>query len=375
MIVGTPSRNRRQKRIRLLLASVLAVVVVALGLAGFSITIALRQPTGDDTSVKLAEWARDHDLGIVVTAVENIQYRLNPPATGGAPDTNVLNGIASVHQRVALHASLATTVRPALAGEGKFIAVGGAKRHGDLQITYMRPDTVHTSYLTGIAWMSHKDRFVLHPGNQDPGNLSQWSQPDHISATARPSLLATFNGGFKLKDATGGYYDHGKQAGQLVNGAASLVIYNDGHATVGTWGVDVKLTSDVAYVRQNLQPLIANGVIASNLDAHVQSTWGATVGGSMAVWRSGLGVTSAGDLVYVMGDALSVTALADLLHRAGAVNAMQLDINRAWISFMYYRDHGGTLTPRKMGTFQRPANRYFQPTSRDFIAVYAPKGQ
>ena len=91
------------------------------------------------------------------------------------------------------------------------------------------------------------------------------------------------------------------------------------------------------------------------------------------MWRSGIGVTAAGDVVYVMGDALSVQSLADLLHRAGAVNAMQLDINRNWISFMSYKNVNGTMVPKKMGTFQRPASRYFAPSSRDFVAVYAPK--
>ena len=327
----------------------MAVLLVGLVVVGISLTMFLRQPTGDDASVKLAEWARDHYLGVAVTAAENIQYRLNPPAIGGLPDTSVLNVVTELIPQVALQSPLSTAVKPALPGEGRFTAVGDAKDFGDLQITYMRPDTIHTSYLTGIAWMSHKDQFVLHPGNQDPGNLKLWSQPDHISPTANPSPIATFNGGFKLRDANGGYWDHGKQSGKLIKGAASLVIYKDGHATVGTWGSDVTLTPDVAFVRQNLKPLITNSTVASNLAAHVQSTWGATIGGDMAVWRSGLGVNATGDLVYVMGDALTVTALADILHRAGAVNAMQLDINRSWISFMYYKHHGSALIPKKDG--------------------------
>ena len=134
-------------------------------------TIALRQPTGEDTSVKLAEWARDHGLGAVVTAAEYVQYRLNPPVTGGAPDAAVLNGQIHKAAGIPLHAPLVTPVQPALPGEGKFVAVGGATRRGDLEIAYMRPDPVHTSYLAGSAWMSHKDRFVLHPGFQDPDDL------------------------------------------------------------------------------------------------------------------------------------------------------------------------------------------------------------
>jgi hypothetical protein len=265
-------------------------------------------------------------------------------------------------------------VTPALPHEGQFAPIGPGAAGESVQIAYVRPDSVHTSYLTGIAWMSGRDRFVLHPGQADPPG-SHWSQAPTVPSASRSSLVATFNGGFKMKDARGGYYDHGVTAGTLTRGAASLVITKDGRATVGQWGQDVGMSPDVAYVRQNLRPLIEHGVIAKNLSTNVESNWGATLGGHAAVWRSGLGETRSGDLVYVMGDALTVSSLADLLQRAGAYNAMQLDINRAWVSFDWYRSHGGALTPHKMGTFERVANRYLQPVSRDFVAVYAPSTQ
>ena len=50
---------------------------------------------------------------------------------------------------------------------------------------------------------------------------------------------------------------------------------------------------------------------------------------------------------------------------------MQLDINKAWVSFMAYTHSGSNVTAHKLGDFQRPADRYLNPTSRDFIAVYA----
>jgi hypothetical protein len=342
---------------------------------------ALRAPGDDDASVKLAEWARAHGLGPVVTAAEAVQYKLSPPQTGGTPDTSQLSSAAAeptnaVKQpaaglaTIARQTRLTTPVMPALAGEGVFVPAVTTKAGPVVQFAYLRPDSVHTSYLTGVAWMSHTLSFVLHPGFQDPG-IAGMSQPAQIKDSALPGLVASFNGGFKLKDAQGGYYDHGKTVGSLTAGAASFVIYKDGHATVGVWGSDVSLTPDVVFVRQNLQPLISGGVIAPNLDANVQSNWGATVGGGYAVWRSGIGVTATGDLVYAGGDALSVGSLADILHRAGAVTAMQLDINKAWVSFMSYTSSGGKVTPHKLGSFQRPADRYLNPTSRDFVAVYA----
>ncbi|MGH3417345.1 MAG: hypothetical protein ACRDSS_12825, partial [Actinocrinis sp.] len=96
-----------------------------------------------------------------------------------------------------------------------------------------------------------------------------------------------------------------------------------------------------------------------------------TIKNSYFIARSGVGMTAKGDIVYVSGRYLSVYTLAKLLQAAGAVDAMELDINPDWVSFMSY---GGpdqanpTLT--KLWDFTQPANRYFQPSDRDFVSVY-----
>lgn len=375
----SPEYRRPKHRRYLIRRIVLAALAVFLVVTASSIIGALRAPGNDGTAVKLAEWARDHGLGPVVTLLETIQYNLNPPKTGGAPNASVLQaGVTESHRKptpgttvTPIQAAMIPPVSPALPGEGVFVPVN-PNADPLIQVTYVRPDSVHTSYLTGVAWMSHRVRFVLHPGFEDPGLAPGWTQPDKVAPSQYPGLLATFNAGFKLKDAGGGYYDHGVTAGTLTTGAASFVIYRDGHATVGTWGSDVQMTPQVAFVRQNLQLLITNGTVAPNLDSNVQSTWGATIGGAFSVWRSGIGVTKQGDLVYAMGDAMSVADLANVLHQAGAVNAMQLDINTAWVSYMWYSQNGSSVTPHKLGQFQRPADRYLNDTSRDFFAVYNP---
>jgi hypothetical protein len=151
-----------------------------------------------------------------------------------------------------------------------------------VQTSYVRPDHVHTSYLAGVAWMSHLDRFVLHPGYAGPGPSHHWTEPNSLFGHDLSGLLATFNSGFKLADANGGYYDHGQTSGTLTDGAASFVVYTDGHATVGTSGKDVRMGPRVAFVRQNLKPLISDGNVAKDVNANVQSNWGATIGGDVA---------------------------------------------------------------------------------------------
>lgn len=376
-----PPRMRRRQRGRIL-RTVAIVMALLVAVTGWSIASALRAP-GDDTVTKLAEWGRDHGLGVVVTAAETVQYRMNPPRSGGTPDLSVLAagaaesapvqigapGKAAAAAAIPALAPMSTPVSPALKGEGVWVTKVGKATDPLVQETFVRPDKVHTSYLAGVAWMSHTLKFALHPGYQDPGTKG-FTLPDHVTKSELPKLVATFNGGFKLKDAGGGIYDHGNTVGTLVPGAASLVIYKDGHATVGAWGKDVSMSPDIAYVRQNLKPLIHDGKLSSNLDGNVESTWGATLGGAYAVWRSGLGVTATGDLVYVAGDALTVSSLADLLQRAGAVTAMQLDINTAWVSYMTYNHHGSNVVPHKLVQFQRPTSRYLSSVSRDFVAAY-----
>jgi hypothetical protein len=95
--------------------------------------------------------------------------------------------------------------------------------------------------------------------------------------------------------------------------------------------------------------------------------WGASWGGATCVRRSGVGVDAAGDALYAIGDSLSPAGLARLLTAAGAVRAMELDINPNWPSFMYY-DHAAR--PHLFGNSDRSADRYLTPTDRDFVAVF-----
>jgi hypothetical protein len=91
------------------------------------------------------------------------------------------------------------------------------------------------------------------------------------------------------------------------------------------------------------------------------------LGNAIYVWRSGIGITADGALVYVGGPGLNITDLADLLVRAGAVRAMELDINTDWVNFSVYQPatpsgpasgaNGSELLPAMTGT---PA-RYFEP--------------
>jgi hypothetical protein len=191
--------------------------------------------------------------------------------------------------------------------------------------------------------------------------------------------VAAFNGGFRVQDAHGGFFLDGKTQVPLRNGAASMVMYSDGHIDIGTWGSEVTMTPDVVGVLQNLVLMVDGGHLASNATYTDNRIWGNTLGANTVVARSGIGVTADGALLYVAGPALTARTLAEALQRAGAVRAMTLDINPEWVTFNFYNHSNGLgsaiVTATKLyPRMQRPATRYLGPTreSRDFFMIYSP---
>ncbi len=152
------------------------------------------------------------------------------------------------------------------------------------------------------------------------------------------------------------------------------MIFTDGSMTVGVWGRDVTMGPNVASVRQNLSLLVDGAQNLAAGDPNDTHLWGDTLGGRVYVWRSGVGVDARGNLIYVGGPALNVGTLADVLIRAGAVRAMELDINTAWVSYFTYTG-GGAAGPirgaRLLPNMDRAPERYLTGNSRDFVALFA----
>ena len=254
--------RRRLRRLGLGLAALVVIAVVPAA----SLANALTAPGTDPLAARAAEWARGHGLGFLVTAAEELTYRMDPPKQGGRPDPSLLRPALSQPRtapgaaRAFLHAPLDTIVSPSLPGEGVFRAVVSSPQGPAVQLAYLRPDPVHTSYLAAVMIMNPElVRFVQHPGYAEPGQLQMWKQPDLVAQSDRGRLAATFNGGFKLGDAQGGYYADGHTVGTLQPGAASMVITRDGRLTVGSWADEVGITPQVVSVRQNLRMLIDHG--------------------------------------------------------------------------------------------------------------------
>ena len=265
---------------------------------------------------------------------------------------------------------------PPLAGEGQWQAAARAvDGQAALYVTTLRPEGSSTA--AGVAWMdTHLLRATLYSGSISPGH-GPWKYTAPVQPADALTLVCAFNGGFKPADANGGYYTEGRTFAPLVAGGASLVISADGTATVGEWGRDVSMAPSVVSVRQNLTLLADGGRPVPGLSPSDTAVWGSTLGGVPRVWRSGLGVTADGALVYVSGPALNIVQLADLLVRAGAIRAMELDINPAWDTFTFYTPPPGVAASPADGTdllasMSGGTTRFFDPPwARDFITLSA----
>jgi hypothetical protein len=103
------------------------------------------------------------------------------------------------------------------------------------------------------------------------------------------------------------------------------------------------LGQNVIAVRQNGPLLLQNSKDVTSSNEWNMETWGLTTTNSMYTWRSGIGVTKDGDLIYAVGPSLVPQTLAAALKAAGAINAMQLDINPVWVRFIIYDPLGNGL--------------------------------
>ena len=227
---------------------------------------------------------------------------------------------------------------------------------------------------SGIAWMD-QSRIItrLYAGipGQPPGT---YKYSGSVSPVDRPKLLAAFNSGFLMGQSNGGWYSEGQTPLPLVNGAASAVIYSNGTVRVGMWGRDFTMTPDVVSVRQNLSMLVDGGVAAPDLSI---GSWGAVIAGMAYDWRSGLGTDRFGNLIYVAGSDLSPTDLAHLLIAAGAVEAMQLDINPQWPIYSTYATSPGQPNPANVTGWNLISGMNYSPNlflagnGRDFFSIFS----
>jgi hypothetical protein len=245
--------------------------------------------------------------------------------------------------------------------------------------TFLQPDRERPYVTVGIvAFDLTRTRLHYELGTIEPVSTVSMPRMGQVPAEDRMPgiLLAAFNGGFKTLHGNYGVFTDGTVLVPPIYGMGTIALYKDGSIRIGEWGTDLTNTPDMVAYRQNCPLMVQNGEINPQVYNNSVNDWGGTISGNIVTFRSGIGISRDGKtLYYFTGNTLTMPALAKAMQDAGAVQAMQLDINNYYVFFTSFEVSGGQLTgipllPKEMID---NINRYLDGFAHDFFYITGSK--
>lgn len=330
------------------------------------------QPSSLPLWPRSVEWLRAHHGNWLVDEVEHYYYGWKAPKKGG-PALARLPVIAVSPPKAAKRATWPPRVKSvfarALPGEGVWEPTGPAiAGRPPVLVTTFRTEIAYPRIVAYVAWFDHtRTAVAYYPGRYEPPSAPNRG-PMSVPFGQRWRLLATFNSGFIYRDGKNGSSIGGVLYEPLKDGLATMIAYRDGRVDIKAWNGGPVAGRDIAFARQSLPLIVDRGRLNPALND--SSQWGYTLGNAIRVWRTGAGIDRRGNLIYAAADSQTVTTLAQILQRAGAVRAMQLDINPEWPTLITYTHNRGLVPNKIVPNYQQPATRYLVPDDRDFFAIY-----
>jgi len=330
------------------------------------------QPSSLPLGVRSVEWLRNHHGNWLVDEVEHVYYGWKAPKKGGL-QLKALPAVGLAARPAKRRAAWPPPIKPVFAeplpGEGTWTRTGPlVDGRAPVLVTTFRSELAYPRIVAYVAWFDHlRTALAFYPGRYEPPHAPVRG-PMSVPHDQRWRLLATFNGGFTYIDGHNGSSINGLSYEPLKDGLATLIEYRDGRLDVRTWTGGPNAGPRVAFTRQSLPLIIQGGKLNPALND--SSRWGFTLGNAVRVWRTGVGIDRRGNVIYAAANDQTVTTLARILQRAGAVRAMQLDINPEWPTLITYRHYHGLVPDKIVPNVQQPATRYLVPDDRDFFAVY-----
>lgn len=207
--------------------------------------------------------------------------------------------------------------------------------------TFVRPDTKRLYAIASIVQINTKLLGIGSvAGTKEPGgplkNVGEGVVPQNVLDNG--SLVAGFNGGFLYADGEYGMVVGDKTYVPLKTNMGTIAAYTDGSIKIFNYDGS-NLGENVVFARQGGPLIIDNNEEIDPSSPSYKKVVGKVIyknkilPGGIFTWRSGIGITKNGNLLYAVGNSLSPTSLSDALYMAGAVSAIQLDINPAHIFF------------------------------------------
>ncbi len=383
-----PLSKGRKTRRWLISAVVLMLVMVivfeqASGQGGAALADMLRSTLGPTLTAQVESWylglndtlhqLQYHVAGQPAAAPWAIKNIKATPTSAGTHTTTI--PAAALFAPISL-TSLHVLITPAIDGEGVWqtqtqsTATAQIPSLPIIARTFLRPDPMRPYAI--VTMLQFDTRFMhLHmvAGTTEPGGPRGVTGPGIIPAADQQALLAAFNGGFKYADGQYGMMSNGITYVPARPNTATIAVTKEGQIFIGSWGVDPRLTTsntDLVAWRQNAALLINHEVI--NPLTQDGAAWGGTILNSTYTWRSGIGITADGSLVYAAGNALSAQTLGVALRAAGAVMAMQTDINPFWVRAFLYSHQQQQFSIAKLNpSMQGTGYEYLHGNGRDFF--------
>lgn len=184
------------------------------------------------------------------------------------------------------------------------------------------------------------------------------------------NVVATFNGAFKT---THGEYGMMVQRRVLLPpkaGGASIIVNDAREVGLGSWPKSEDIPEDVLSFRQNLDPLVEDGVA----NPTGRNLWGWQLEGTSTLTnRTAICLTAAGHLYYAFGAEIDGRTLGKALAQAGCSYAIHLDMNPAHCGFVFsdVRDpRSGDMTLRLADDEMKIApDKYARWSAKDFFYV------
>jgi len=371
------TRRHLRRRRRIAIAVFLLIFFIP---AIYSWASTMGKPSSLPMGIRTIEWVRENHGAWFVNTVERYYYTWTAPKKGGPgikkiPTVGLKNDNGRPKPKPSEKPAyqppdIKPVIRPGLANEGVWREVvkqiAGAP---PILVTDFRPEPDYPSLVAYVAWIdTTRTQLALYPGRYEPPSGSPRG-PMMVPPGQRWRLLATFNSGFTYGDGRGGFSINGIQYTPLTTGFGTLVGYSSGKVDIITWHGGAVPGDSIMLARQNLPLIVDDG--EPNPDLDTGQGWGYTLGGAVRVWRSAVGVDKMGDLIYLAAPAQTAPSIAQAIAHAGAVRAIELDINTEWPTFNTYGQGGGQDVSMLVPTYMQPSTRYLYPDDRDFFAVYS----
>ena len=190
-----------------------------------------------------------------------------------------------------------------------------------------------------VAWDPEQVSLHMRAGTHNPepqtghrGDGTIPREPEHLGA-----VVGGFNGGFQTAHIWYGMMVDRKVLLRPREYGATVGSWADGRTAFGTWRPRAKIPEDLVAFRQNLPPLIEDGVF----NPYKRRTWGwhRHVAGAVSgrTIRSAVCYTTDGYVMYFYSEFSDENGLTSALLNCSCRYAVHLDMNKGHTGFEFYR--------------------------------------